>query len=326
VQLIEKAYADFVRGSYKKIDGGHPSDCFRVLLGVSAEHIAHGGAPKTPQEIEILAGLFSNFLHGVYNARASRTAILDEIFHGDNALLSLWEAWNTPERKAGWTAFLHGLIGVKIRFVELEDFTSFLEREGGALNPTVKQTVLDWLSDQNPLSRKAYSPKNLDIYRKIALALRAHKPVSAGTGKDLPGASDGRGFSSGESKVAGMVATHAYAVLEVAEDDHHRLWVRIRNPWGDGSVFGYGRAYDEVKTADGVAFRPKKTSSAESWLHLDDFCDTCTDLYFGDGERSSAPTVAEVGSVDIGSGRERSGGGRARSGGVSGPPPPVRPG
>jgi hypothetical protein len=184
----------------------------------------------------------------------------------------------------------------------------------------VKETVLNWLRDQNPLLRKEYPPSQLDVYRRISAALRANKAVAAGTTKDLTGSSDGKGFSGGESKVAGMVATHAYAVLRVREDAKHRLWILIRNPWGEGFFFGYGRAYDEVETKEGTVFRPKKTGSAESWLHLEDFCDTCKELYIADGEKTGMPTIANVASVDTG-------GGRSRSSAVSGPPPlPPRPG
>jgi hypothetical protein len=134
----------------------------------------------------------------------------------------------------------------------------------------------------------------------------------------LTGRSDGKGFSGGESKVAGMVATHAYAVLGVREDAKHRLWILIRNPWGEGFFFGYGRAYDEIETKEGTVFRPKKTGTAESWLHLEDFCDTCKELYIADGEKTGTPTIANVASVDTG-------GGRSRSSAVTGPPPMPRP-
>ena len=135
--------------------------------------------------------------------------------------------------------------------------------QGRRADGAVKETVLDWLRAQNPLARKAYVPSQLDVYRRISAALKADKAVAAGTTKNLPGSSDGKGFSGGESKVAGMVATHAYAVLRVREDAKGRLWILIRNPWGEGFFFGYGRAYDEVETKEGTVFRPKKTGSAD---------------------------------------------------------------
>lgn len=319
VQLIEKAYADFVRGSYRKLASGQSTDCFRVLLGVDAQHLVQGDSPSRP-ETNILAVLFSNFLHGIYNAKASRDDIKAAIFGGDDTLLTKWETWNTAERKARWTGFLVKRVGVSIKTVELEDFTSFFEGEckRDVLDEVVRRTVLEWLHEQNPLSRRAYSSKEMEAFRKIKVELAAGRPVSAGTPKTLTGRSDGKGFSAGESKVDGMVANHAYAVLNVREDENSRLWIRVRNPWGDGSVFGYGRAYDEVKAPDGgVIFRPKKTSSAESWLRLEDFMDTFSDFYLADGRQSSAPTVAMVSDVEIGAGR-------ARRSGMAPPPLPPR--
>jgi len=320
VQFIEKAYAGFARGGYSKISGGHSHDCFKVLLGVASNHLVEGGVTATAQT-DKLAGLFSNFLHGIYSEkRVKRSDVLQSIFHNDEAMMRQWEAWNTAPRKARWSSFLQKRIGASIKFVELDDFITFFEAEckADALDPAVKQTVLDWLRDQNPLSRKEYGTAQLDVYRRISAALRANKAVAAGTTKDLTGRSDGKGFSGGESKVAGMVATHAYAVLGVREDARHRLWILIRNPWGEGFFFGYGRAYDEVETKEGTVFRPKKTGSAESWLHLEDFCDTCKELYIADGEKTGMPTIANVASVDTG-------GGRSRSSAVTGPPPVPRP-
>ena len=69
--------------------------------------------------------------------------------------------------------------------------------------------------------------------------------------------------------------------------------ISIRNPWGEGFFFGYGRAYDEVETKEGTVFRPKKTGSAESWLHLEDFCDTCKELYIADGEKTFQPASGQ---------------------------------
>src|SRR5581483_10592470 len=102
--------------------------------------------------------------------------------------------------------------------------------------------------------------------------------------------------------------------------------------------------YDRVAGPDGkTEFKRKVVASADSWLHLEDFCNTFPKLYFTTAKRleglatdmRSAPTIADVDDVDIGEGRPRSnaesgaridvkevdpGQGRARGNAISGPP------
>lgn len=134
-----------------------------------------------------------------------------------------------------------------------------------------------------PSGSGIYIPEQDALFREITAKLQDNSPVAFSTKENL-GKADSKGHSSGESKVQGMVASHAYAVIETFEETvlARRKWIKVANPWGEGSWTSYGRGYREVasKIAGQMpTLQPKEEKAGAFWMEFSDFCGILMELY-----------------------------------------------
>lgn len=100
-----------------------------------------------------------------------------------------------------------------------------------------------------------------DLFTRIKDALTYGYPINMGTKKNI-GEPTGKGHSSGEPMVAGMLGGHGYTIIDTSESDGE-CWVTVRNPWGK-----YSRTYDN----DGNPMEDKSGKDGISKLMLSDLC------------------------------------------------------
>jgi hypothetical protein len=238
VALVEKAYASMgvQRGSksYAAIgDGGGSDKAFEVLTGRAATATAIVGT-----ELESVPLWSASEL----KKPVPETRVCQEVFGGNEKLAGTFLEF----------AARKGVSAQLSSFRSFEEFDQIFHEHN--LPSVVTDPLLLILARQFPGLRgsNAYTPRQLDIYARIVDRLHNGGYVAAGTKQKIrpeSGGAVGTG-TSGEPITEGLAGRHAYTVLqafarETGTDKPPRKFVRLRNPWGEGTdPKGRGRVYE----------------------------------------------------------------------------------
>ena len=142
-----------------------------------------------------------------------------------------------------------------------------------------------------------YTKKAVSTFQMLDSALKQNKLVMAGTKKFKPRfAVEGGAGLNGEAMREGMAQGHAYVVIgcvaKTSKDNVTKYFVRLRNPWGTGTV-----AYAHRKNVDGsehtVGIRQDKEADGGIFdLDLNDFMEFVDSYQISKDQAQSNPQKA----------------------------------
>lgn len=287
-----KAGAALVTG-WAKLSFGSSTEAFQVLLGAEGKNTELDGGLITGAGND---GMQFRYLFSVEKDskihEKVRASLRDKIFTGDGHLLDRFLLWRTIHVEKSWRTLLdaHGDIAVggapskkdtplPRKAMRLDDIAEFFAKHG--LATEIATPIMDFAEAKQLMPGKRgsgiYSTSQLNIYERIARALKENKPVTLGTLASVGTAVSGKGKSGGESIVKGLAGTHAYAVISIREDSTipKRKWVRVRNPWGE-----VGRRYDPSPKG-GNSLKAVATTDGEFDLELSDLTKRFDKIHVG---------------------------------------------
>lgn len=160
-------------------------------------------------------------------------------------------------------------LGPKMRVLSFDVLYKAFQHPNANITTAGQIAIINYAADKLDFEGTAavpiYSKQALALFTEIQTALANHQFVGAGT----PDWGKGTGISGGEntSVVAGLAGSHAYEIARV-EEDSHRKYIWLRNPWGNT-----GRGYDPN-------FKPIEVESGEFKLELSDFRRYFQDIYY----------------------------------------------
>jgi hypothetical protein len=214
--VIVKAYAVFHGGGhYGSIDGGHPADVFRAVLGRDA---------------------LAERVNVPFPAECART--MSAVAKLSDADAKVLEAFR---HSRAWTAEAERLLAEPSRRAEPAALREHLDQ---LVVAGLSRTGRDAIQREHearfklgPLGSGVYSTDARETWETIRTALDAKRPAVLGT------AGWGRlGTRENLTLVPGIASQHAYVVRDAFAKDG-LLWVRIENPWGRK-----GRKYERKGT------------------------------------------------------------------------------
>lgn len=96
-----------------------------------------------------------------------------------------------------------------------------------------------------------------------------NQPVTAGTYKETGSTQSAIKGTVGESVSKGLVGTHMYTIIGVAEDKAHPelRWVKLRNPWGH-MVRAYVRGGEDKSNLKAVELNVSPTGAPPAGLFI----------------------------------------------------------
>lgn len=121
----------------------------------------------------------------------------------------------------------------------LENFSpSYYYTDGSTGRYRIEHRVFSSVKDKNGNETGKYTPYAKGVYQLLEAALKAGKPVGAGTCHYMPKGVTATGLN-GESMSGGIVEGHDYSILGVKELNGYK-YVLMRNPWKSTGV-GYAK-------------------------------------------------------------------------------------
>ncbi|HEX7900829.1 MAG TPA: C2 family cysteine protease [Planctomycetota bacterium] len=258
--ILEKAFIKFLaEGAYNKVSGGHEGEALVALLGGESKAVSFSSSlAATQADVDVWANLCNTYsdsmLYKIPMMRDNfRQSVLPAVFGGSEALLTQWMTWYTKARKEQ----------LNLSRKTFEEFEAFMKQN--LADEALRNLVVTWVGAHKVVSIGGavgrYSPPQIDFFMRIQRLLALRIPIAAGTIKNI-GTPSGIGRSAGEPISKGLAGKHAYGVLGTKRDDAGRLYVKLRNPWGDT-----GRAYTE----SGGQLTAVETRDAEFYMELWDF-------------------------------------------------------
>jgi len=287
-----KAGAAVVTG-WAKLNFGSSTEAMQVLLGTEGKHTELDGGLITGAGND---GMQFRYLFSAEKEtkihESVRANLRDKIFKGNGQLLDRFLQWRTVHVEHAWRTLLdaNGDISkggptskndnpIPRKAMRLDDVSDFFAKHGLATD--VATPIMEFAEAKQLMPGRRgsgiYSTSQLNIYERIARALKENKPVTLATLTSVGTNISGKGKSGGESIVKGLAASHAYAVISVREDSTSpkRKWVRVRNPWGE-----VGRKY--VPSAKGAnALKAVATNDGEFDLELSDLTKRFDKIHVG---------------------------------------------
>ncbi len=154
-----------------------------------------------------------------------------------------------------------------MRYEQLEELLQKLQ-----LDTDTQKVLLGWVAENHVLPGKRmtgrYTGQQKAYFQAIKAALRSNKPVCLGSRQSIGGQS-GLGGSANEPVYKGLVAGHAYAVVDIEEQEVGRdgevCLIQVLNPWGD-----YGRVFEPNSLNQLKAAEDWSEGSGLFWLTLSD--------------------------------------------------------
>ena len=267
---------------WAKLSFGSSTAALQVLLGTEGKNtqidggLISGAGNDGPQFRDLFSVEKDTEIH-----ESVRANLRDKIFNGDGHLLDRFLLWRTVHVEKSWRTLLdaHGDVAsggppsnkdtpLPRKAMRLDDIADFFAKHGLAAD--VAAPIMSFAEAKQLVPGKRgsgiYSTSQLNLYARIARALKENKPVTLATMASVGTAISAKGKSGGESIVKGLAGTHAYAVISIREDtaSPQRKWVRVRNPWGE-----VGRRYDPSPKG-GNALNAVATTDGEFDLELSD--------------------------------------------------------
>jgi hypothetical protein len=278
--MLEKAYAAaHYKGSYEaSLRGGKPREALIVLTGLVDGFISNDlYAYSEAKGLKVLETLFEtgdgtpyvkHYRDGNPTAIAGITSLKKTVLGNNDSFLDQWLAFNkdahmkarfdklyaehgSPVKKK--TAVLGGAdysSELRRNVLRAEQFVKWFRKETVGLAPGVVHAVISFVTDETVFSGKRgtgiYTDENIEAWTNIETALSMNQPVTAGTYKETGASHSAIKGTVGESVSKGLVGSHMYTILGVAEDRAHPelRWVKLRNPWGQ-MVRAYVRSGEE---------------------------------------------------------------------------------
>jgi hypothetical protein len=204
--------------------------------------------------------------------------IFQSVFKGNKGHLDTWITYvKTGAVKDMFTKHNAELAAGYAHQITIQDFQALFNKEGGGVDVTVGDEVLEWIKTNQmypgQLGSAVYSKSQLKAYDSIKDALASGKSIALNTYKFPSKTTEGTGHSGGEAISKGMVGGHAYSALGVKANTTNDpttepgtgkfYWVQVRNPWGK-----YGREYDFSQVLPANAGKAVENGDGMFWLEL----------------------------------------------------------
>ena len=274
--------------TYKNIaKGGESHNAFRMLLGCKGNsEICTGrnqvGADNSGDHVKLLFD--QKWFMGAGGIKQMHRDALQAVF-GNIVTVERWSAEFKKLINRGSPLitgkYMVGKVAYRRNFYQLMNSPGItgLDRELGLRLAAYAQTHRVY---SRKMGTGVYSQGALHLFDKIKSYIVTNRPLCMGTKQGGWGVSEGRGKNPSESKTKGMVQHHAYAILDVLEENvmTKRKYIKVANPWGH-----YGRMYTENYNTS-LTISPKEQNSGVSLIELTDFCDMIMSLYMCEQDQS----------------------------------------